>query len=81
MNFGGIKISLLYTQNSGVTLSFPCFSFLFAKIMEGYSVIYWHKPSEVSLGGALVVTSMLLHSVSKCKGCLQHVNIPCRSFQ
>jgi hypothetical protein len=29
----------------------------------------------------LVVTSMLLHNVSKCKKCLKHVNIPCRSFR
>jgi lipoprotein signal peptidase len=34
--FWGIKISLLYTQNSGVTLSFIHFSFSFIKTVESY---------------------------------------------
>jgi hypothetical protein len=63
-----------------VLLSFPYFSFLFTKIMESYFVIYWRKPSEVSSSGALVVASMLLHSVSKCKRSLKDVKIPSRSF-
>jgi hypothetical protein len=35
----------------------------------------------VSPRGALVVVFMLLEIVSKCKRCLKHVNIPCRSFR
>jgi hypothetical protein len=35
----------------------------------------------VSPRSVLVVAFMLLHSVSKCKKCLKHVNMPCRSFQ
>jgi hypothetical protein len=76
----GIKNSLLYTQNSVIILSFSCFPFLFTKIMESYFVIYWLKPSEMGPRGALVVAFMLLHSVSKCKRYLTHVNIPYRSF-
>jgi hypothetical protein len=35
-----IKISLLYTQNSSVTISFPCFSFLFLNNGELFCYIY-----------------------------------------
>jgi hypothetical protein len=34
----------------------------------------------MSPSGALVAAYILLHSVSKCKKCLKHVNIHYRSF-
>jgi hypothetical protein len=34
----------------------------------------------VSPKGALVVAFMSLHSVYKCKRCLKHVNISCKTF-
>jgi hypothetical protein len=34
----------------------------------------------VSPRSVLVVVFMLLHSVSKCKECLKHVNMPCKSY-
>jgi hypothetical protein len=44
-------------------------------------VLYWHKPCGMSPGDALVVAFMFLHSVSKYKRCVKHVNISYRSFQ
>jgi hypothetical protein len=49
--------------------------------MGSYFVIYMCKPSEVNPREPLIVALMPLHSVSKCKGCLKHDNIRCRSFQ
>jgi hypothetical protein len=40
---------------------------LFFLKIENYFVIYWHKPSEVSSRGVLIVTFMSLHSVYECK--------------
>jgi hypothetical protein len=49
--------------------------------MESYFVIYRCKPSEMNPREALIVVFMPWHSVSKCKKCLKHVNIPRRSLQ
>jgi hypothetical protein len=48
--------------------------------MENYFVLYWCKPSGMSPRDALVGAFMPLHSVSKCKRSLKHVNIPCGAF-
>jgi hypothetical protein len=42
--FWGIKISLICTQNSGVTLSFLRFSFHFIKTTESYFVLCCREP-------------------------------------
>jgi hypothetical protein len=49
--------------------------------MENYFVLYWRKHSGMSPRDALVGAFMLLHSVSKCKRCLKHINIPCKSLR
>jgi hypothetical protein len=69
-------MSLLYTKNSGVTISFLRFSF---PLLKWYIVILLYV--GVSPKTALVFAFMLFHSVSKCKKCLKHVNTSCRSFR
>jgi hypothetical protein len=58
--------------------------------MESYFIIYIGVNlvkcfkvflSEAHSRGSLVVAFMSLQSVSKCKRCFKHVDIPCRSFR